>query len=265
MKVVIFCGGLGTRLREFSETIPKPLVNIGYRPIIWHLMKYYAHFGHKEFVLCQGYRGDMINDFFRNYDPYKSIDFVMKNGGKTLEPSISDIHDWTIQFAETGLHANIGERLYAVRDHLKDEEYFLANYADQLSDLPLDDYVSEFLASDAIAGFVAVRPSQSFHTVDFDGQNRVKGMGLITEGNVWINGGYMICRREIFDYIQPGEELVEKPFQRLISEGKLFAYKYEGFWKSMDTFKDKITFDRLHGIGDTPWTVWDDNQASPSK
>jgi len=256
MKVVIFCGGLGTRLREFSETTPKPLVTIGYRPILWHLMKYYAHYGHTRFIICLGYRGDMIKDFFLNYDRYHSTDFVLKNG-KAAECSVeSDVPDWTIQFAETGLHSNIGERLCAVRKYLGDDEVFLANYGDQLSNLPLDGYLDGFLASGAVAGFVSVHPSHSFHSVEAAEDGTVASLRSVAESDFWINGGYLALRREIFDYIEAGEELVEEPFQRLIAEQKLYTCKYHGFWKSMDTFKDKITYDRMNGIGDTPWEVW---------
>jgi glucose-1-phosphate cytidylyltransferase len=256
MKVVIFCGGLGTRLREFSDTIPKPLVNIGYRPILWHLMKYYAHFGHNEFILCLGYRGDLIKEFFRTYDPYKSLEFVMRKAGRELDPPESDIQDWTITFAETGLHSNIGQRLAAVRQHLAGDDVFLANYGDQLSDLPLNDYIRRFMTTGAIAGFVAVRPSHSFHSVEMTADGKVTALRAVTESNFRINGGYMVLRREAFDYLRPAEELVEQPFQRLIAEGKLYAHAYDGFWKSMDTFKDKITYDRMNGTGDRPWEVW---------
>jgi glucose-1-phosphate cytidylyltransferase len=256
MKVVIFCGGLGTRLREHSDTIPKPLVNIGYRPILWHLMKFYAHHGHRDFILCLGYRGDLIKDFFRNYDPYQSADFVMRQGGRAMEPPGSDIDDWSITFAETGLHSNIGQRLAAVRKYLGNDEMFLANYGDQLSDLPLPEYLAKFRASGATAGFVAVRPSQSFHTARFCADGIVERMGTVDDAEVWINGGYLALRREIFDYMEDGDELVEAPFQRLIAQRKLFAYRYTGFWKSMDTFKDKITYDRMHGQRQTPWEVW---------
>jgi glucose-1-phosphate cytidylyltransferase len=256
MKVVIFCGGLGTRLREHSDTIPKPLVPIGYRPILWHLMKFYAHYGHKDFILCLGYRGDLIKEYFRNYDPYQSADFVMRNGGRTLEPPGSDIDDWSITFAETGLHSNIGQRLCAARRYLGDEEVFLANYGDQLSDLPLPDYLGKFQASGAVAGFVAVRPSQSFHTARVASGGLVTAMDTVDDSDVWINGGYLVLRRAVFDYMREGDELVEAPFQRLIAQRKLFAYQYSGFWKSMDTFKDKITYDRMHGQGHTPWEVW---------
>jgi glucose-1-phosphate cytidylyltransferase len=256
MKVVLFCGGFGTRLREHSDTIPKPLVNIGYRPILWNLMKYYAHYGHNEFILCLGYRGDLIKEFFRNYDQSVSSNFVLSGGQAECEDTSSDVRDWKIRFVDTGLHSNIGMRLRAVRPYLQHDEMFLANYSDQLSDLPLDVYLEGFERSGATAGFVSVRPAQSYHVVATTDSGLVTGMFPAGKGDLWINGGYMALRNEVFDYLQEGEELVEEPFRRLIAQKRLFSYRYEGFWRSMDTFKDKITFDRMAGLGDTPWAVW---------
>src|SRR5512136_780682 len=137
MKVVLFCGGLGTRLRGLSDDIPKPMVRIGYRPILWHVMKYYAYYGHKEFILCLGYKADRIKDYFLNYNEYVSNDFTMTNGGKDIQLVKSDIQDWRITFVDTGLKSNIGQRLWAVRKYLEGEEMFLANYSDGLTDLNL--------------------------------------------------------------------------------------------------------------------------------
>jgi len=256
MKVVLFCGGLGTRLREHSDTIPKPLVNIGYRPIMLHLMKYYAHFGHKDFILCLGYRGDMIKEFFLKYNEAMSNDFVFNNGGRDIELLGRDMQDWRITFVETGLHSNIGQRLLAVKQHVENEEYFLANYSDGLSDLPLDSYIDRALKTKATASFLSVRTAQSFHAVHADEQGVVKSLGRVSDSEFWVNGGYFVLRNDIFRYINKGEELVEEPFQRLIQERKLFAYKYDGFWSPMDTFKDKITFDRMYARGKAPWEVW---------
>lgn len=256
MKVVLFCGGFGTRLREFSETIPKPLVDIGHRPVIWHLMKYYEHFGHKEFILCLGYRGHMIKEYFLKYDECLSNDFVMTAGGRSIELFNRDIEDWRITFVDTGLNANLGQRLMAVREHLAGEEVFLANYSDGLSSLPLAEHIERFRSSGAVASFVAVRPSQTFSRVSADATGRVTEIEYISGSDVWINGGFFVLSRAIFDYMAPGEELVEAPFQRLIAEGKLYAYKYEGFWAAIDTFKDKKRFDDMHAQGDTPWRLW---------
>jgi glucose-1-phosphate cytidylyltransferase len=162
MKVVLFCGGLGTRLREHSETIPKPLVSIGYRPIVWHLMRYYASFGHTEFILCLGYRGDAIREYFLHYNEAMSNDFTLSDGGKRIELHKSDLDDWRITFVDTGLHSNIGERLLSVRERLKDETMFLANYSDGLSDIPLDTMIAKFEQSEAVATFAAVSAASSF-------------------------------------------------------------------------------------------------------
>src|SRR5262245_14593887 len=167
MKVVLFCGGLGTRLREHSDTIPKPLVNVGIRPIIWHLMRYYAHYGHKDFVLALGYRGDLIRDYFRKYDEAVSNDFTMSEGGRKVQLHSSDIQDWSITFVDTGMHSNLGQRLLRVRKYLQDEPMFLANYSDGLSDLPLDQLIGDFeRRPQAVATFAAVRSWHSFHSVE---------------------------------------------------------------------------------------------------
>jgi glucose-1-phosphate cytidylyltransferase len=256
MKVVLFCGGLGTRLREHSDTIPKPLVNIGYRPIIWHLMRYYAHFGHKDFVLCLGYRGDLLREYFLNYNECVSNDFTLSEGGRKIDLHTSDIQDWRITFVDTGMHANIGQRLLRVRKHLAGEEMFLANYADGLTDLPLNDHIAEFRRRQAVASFVAVRTSQSFHCVHSDDDGLVRGFGQLTDSEFWINAGFFCLRNEIFDHIEEGDELVEKPFQRLIKAEKLLVTRYKGYWQQMDTFKDKITYDRMDAKGNCPWKVW---------
>ena len=256
MKVVLFCGGLGTRLREHSDTIPKPLVPLGYRPILWHLMKYYAHFGHKDFILCLGYRGDQIREYFLNYDERLSTDFVWSDGGATTELLGDDISDWKITFVETGLHSNIGQRLLAVRQYLEDEELFLANYADGLSDLRLDQHIKMLKESDAIASFCAVRTWHSFHAVHSDDSGLVTEFGQLNDSDFWINGGYFVLRREIFNYIEPGDELVEAPFERLIKAKKLLCQKHSGFWRAMDTLKDKIEFDRAYASGHAPWEFW---------
>jgi glucose-1-phosphate cytidylyltransferase len=260
VKVVLFCGGLGTRLREHSDTIPKPLVNIGVRPILWHLMRYYAHYGHKDFVLCLGYRGDMVKEFFLNYREEMSNDFVLSEGGRRTDLLSTDIHDWKITFVDTGLHANIGQRLMKVRRFVEDEGVFLANYADGLSDLPLDEHIERFLSSDVVASFAGVNTAQSFHAIQADDDGYVTRIGSIGASGFWINGGFFVLRPEIFDYMEEGDELVEKPFQRLLAQRKLLVYRYPGFWQSMDTLKDKINFDRMEARGHCPWAVWNNKQ-----
>jgi glucose-1-phosphate cytidylyltransferase len=256
MKVVLFCGGLGTRLREYSETIPKPMVEIGYRPIIWYLMKYYASYGHKDFILCLGYKGDYIKNYFLNYDECISNDFVLSNGGRDVKLLNSDIEDWTITFADTGLNSNIGQRLKAVEKCLEGETTFMANYSDALTDLYLPDYLDFFKKQDKVASFLSVRLSQSLHVVSIGKESQVTGIQPIRQSGLWANGGFFIFNREIFDYIHEGEELVQEPFCRLIDKNQLVTYPYEGFWACMDTFKEKQMFDDLYTAGNTPWAVW---------
>lgn len=259
MKVVLFCGGLGTRLREHSDTIPKPLVTIGYRPILWHLMRYYAHFGHKDFILCLGYRGDLIREYFLRYEETMTNDFTLSGLGedrKRIDVHTRDMEGWRITFVNTGLHSNIGQRLLRARKYLKGERAFLANYADGLSDLPLDRLIDDFERRDVIAHFASVRSAQSFHAVHADADGSVTRMGLMPEQELWINGGYFVLRQEIFDYIEEGEELVAQPFARLMAQRKLATFQWGGFWQSMDTLKDKITFDRMEARGECPWMRW---------
>jgi len=266
MKVVLFCGGLGMRLRDYSETLPKPMVPIGYRPILWHVMKYYAHFGHKDFILCLGYRADSVKNYFLNYNECVSNDFVLSAGGKNLELYNSDIQDWRITFADTGVESNIGQRLKAVEKYLDGEEEFLANYSDGLTDLNLPEQLDHFHKHDKVASFLAVRPSLSYHMVSIqEGEgNLVSGIRAINNGSVRINGGFFIFKTKIFDYIREREELVNGPFLRLIDEQQLIGYPYDGYWASMDTFKDKQELDGQWGTGLAPWEVWKNNRQKKS-
>lgn len=256
MKVVLFCGGLGMRLREYSEHIPKPMVNIGYRPILWNVMRYYAHYGHKEFILCLGYKGDVIKNYFINYNEAISNDFILTGSNGNLKLLNSDIHDWKITFADTGLDANVGQRLKAVEKYIGDDEYFLANYSDGLSDLPLNRVIDHALSRNKIASFVSVKPSQTFHVVKIENSEEVKNLQHVAHAGILINGGYFTFKRDIFNYIQDGEELVCEPFARLIQLNELVTYVYDGFFLSMDTFKDKQNLDDLYANGNAPWEVW---------
>ena len=256
MKVVLFCGGLGTRLRDYSDEIPKPMVEIGYRPILWHIMKYYAHFGHKDFILCLGYKGDYIKNYFLNYDECVSNDFVMTEGGRDIHLLASDIDDWKITFVDTGPSASIGERLKQVEQHVGDDEIFMANYSDGLTDLWLPDQIDRFAASNAVAGFLAVHSPQSFHVARLSESGHVQQINPLSESGHWINGGFFIFRREMFSYMRDGEDIVYEPFQRLIAEQRLVAHPYQGFWMPMDTFKEKQALDQLYSTGRAPWELW---------
>lgn len=263
MKVVLFCGGQGTRLRDYSEAIPKPMVRVGDRPILWHVMKYYAHFGHKDFILCLGYKGESIKNYFLDYDEAISNDFVLSEGGSDIHLLNSDIHDWKITFVGTGVNASIGERLKAVEKHLEGEEMFLANYSDGLTNLHLPGYVDFFQKSGKIASFVAVHSTQSFHVVSVEDDGMVSEITPMSDSHVWINGGYFVFRKEIFDYLKEGEDLVFEPYDRLMALKKLIAYRYDGFWAAMDTFKDRQLLEDLVVSGQAPWELWKSPEGRP--
>jgi glucose-1-phosphate cytidylyltransferase len=256
MKVVIFCGGQGIRLRDYAETIPKPMVPIGLRPVLWHVMRYYAHFGHRDFILCLGYRADAIKEYFLRYNEALSNDFVLSDGGRSVELLAQDISDWRITFADTGMQATIAQRLKAIRSHLEGEDVFLANYGDVLTDAPLNEFVDRFRASDRTAAFLAVRPSYTFHVVRMGKGDVVAGLANVRESDLWINGGHFMFRQDIFDEIRDGEELVEEPFARLIGRRRLAAYQYEGFWAPMDTLKEAQLLQALYESGVPPWARW---------
>jgi glucose-1-phosphate cytidylyltransferase len=256
MKVAILCGGQGTRLREETEVRPKPMVEIGGRPILWHIMKIYAEHGLNDFVLCLGYKAEVIKHFFLTYNEALANDFVLSEGGAKVHLLKTDIHNWNITFVDTGLHANLGQRLRAVREHLQDEEMFLASYGDTVTDAHLPTMIERAQDAGVTASFLAARPNYSFHVVDMDDDGYAAGMSDVTKSDVWINGGFFVMRQSIFDWMKPGEELVQEPFQRLAAAGKLLAYPHDGFWACMDTFKDKQILDDIYTRGQVNWEVW---------
>lgn len=262
MKVVLFCGGMGLRLRDYSEKIPKPMVPIGYRPILWHIMKYYAHFGHKDFILALGYKADVIKDYFLRYDECVSNDFVLSAGGKSIELLDSDINDWRITFVDTGVPSGIGRRLKLVEPYLGNEEVFLANYADNLTDCPLPAVCDQFLESNQVCTFVAARPRLSFHVLEMNGGAAVTGIHPMKTAGLWINGGYFVFQRRIFEYLDGGDDLVSDAFPSLIKDGQINAYRHEGFWASMETYKDRQELEDLYVSGEAPWAVWTPDKAA---
>lgn len=256
MKVVLFCGGLGLRMRSGpSDDLPKPMAPVGPRPLIWHLMRYYAHFGHTEFILCLGYGAHHIKNYFLDYRETESNDFVLSNGSVRLLDT--DIADWTITFVQTGIESAIGERLRRVRTHLDGDEMFLANYADVLTDAPLDTMVDRFTASDAVASMMVVPPQSSFHCVEVDDAGTVSGITPVAEMPLWSNAGFFVLRKEIFDHIPPGGDLVADGCVALAKQGRLLAYPYRGFWRPTDTVKERFALNDAYDHGDRPWMLWD--------
>lgn len=255
MKVVLFCGGYGMRMRNSpTDDLPKPMQMVGPRPLLWHIMRYYAHYGHKDFILCLGHGAWHIKDYFLNYHEAASNDFVMRDGD--VELLQSDIKDWSITFVDTGLESAIGERLRRVREHIGSDEYFLANYADGLTDAPLDDMVETFVDSGADASMMLVRPPHSFHCVDSSEAGEVKDILPVADLSIWINGGYFVLSQDVFDLIPPGGDLLSDAFATLSGQGRLFGYKYEGFWKPADTLKERAELDAAYHRGDRPWMPW---------
>jgi glucose-1-phosphate cytidylyltransferase len=255
MKTVLFCGGLGTRIRDVSEIIPKPMIPIGDKPILWHLMHYYSQYGHRDFVLCLGHKANVIKEFFLKYRQQTYADCLVWGFGDKVEILGDAQQDWRIAMIDTGVWRNIGERLWAVREHVADEEMFLANYSDGLCDVKLPAMIEAFRTSRMVACFIAVRPSFSLHLVDMQSGGKVERIRASEHANLWINGGFFIFRPEVFDYMREGEELVETPFRRLIEADRLMAFKHEGFWRPMDTLKDKQVLEDLVEKGTMPWRV----------
>jgi glucose-1-phosphate cytidylyltransferase len=258
VKVVLFCGGLGMRMRESATSVvPKPMGMVGERPLLWHVMRYYAHFGHTDFILCLGYGAAAIKEYFLNYDETRSNDFVLENGARDVKLFSTDISDWRITFVNTGLNSAIGERLRRVRHHVAGEAIFMANYADVLTNAPLPDMISRFEASSAVAGLLAVPPQSSHHVVDIDGGGLITQVTPMRDLRQWENGGYFILRPEIFDYLHEGEDLVEDALMRLVPQRRLLAYPYKGYWSPADTVKERAHLEDMYHKGTCPWMVWD--------
>jgi glucose-1-phosphate cytidylyltransferase len=262
MKVVIPCGGRGTRLREETEFRPKPMVPIGSQPILWHIMKYYAHFGHTEFVLCLGYKGEMIKDYFRNYLWNRSD--VTLCLGRDPQVRIHDRHaeeNWTVTLADTGLDSMTAYRIRAIRRYLAPGEPFLLTYGDGLSDIDLDAALASHRRAGKLCTLTAVHPAGRFGTlyIDEDG-----GISTFQEKPAleaaFVNGGYMVCEPGVLDYLpdDPSVMFERDPIERLVQDGQLHAYKHEGWWQPMDTYQEQQLLNRWWAEGKAPWKRWAD-------
>ncbi|HEU4943499.1 MAG TPA: sugar phosphate nucleotidyltransferase [Gaiellaceae bacterium] len=240
MKVVLFCGGLGLRLRGVTGVVPKPMVPVGGRPLLWHIMKYYAHFGHRDFLLCVGHQADVIRRYFGR-DEFRA-------------------EGWRVTFVDTPVDASIGERFFAVREHVGDG-VFLANYGDTVTDVALPTLIDAHRASGKVASLLSVRPNYTFNVVTTDGSDLVAGFQDIAESGIRINGGYFVFEPRVFDYLEAGEDLPEM-FHRLIAAGELVSYAYDGFWAPMDTLKDKERLEELVSNGGSVWQVWEPAAAA---
>ena len=255
MKVVIFCGGLGVRMGAETEQIPKPLIAIGGRPILWHIMQYYSSWGHREFILCLGHKGEVIKNYFLNYNEAVFNDFVLEHNGDgpRVELMTHDVSDWRITFVDTGVKATIGERLRKVGPYLGEEDVFLATYGDGVTDAPLDDMIDVFRERGKTALMLSVRPEYYAHMLVADEAGYVTDVENLSRSSVRINGGFFVFKREIVDLIDPGEDLVVEVFRRLIDRRELIAYSYNGFFGPMDTIKDRQRLETLNETGSPPW------------
>ena len=265
MKVVLFAGGLGMRMRDGISSGPKPMAMIGDRPLMWHVMRYYAHYGHTDFVLCLGYGASYVKDFFLNYDETRSNDFVLEGGDRQVKLFRTDISEWRITFVDTGLNSAIGERLRRVRRFVEDEPMFLANYADVFTDAPLPDMVERLSASNAVASLLAVPPQSSHHVVDVAEDGLITQVTPVRDLRQWENGGYFVLRPEIFEYLNEGEDLVEDALPRLIAQRRVLAYPYKGYWSPADTVKERAQLEEMYHRGQCPWMVWDPERSGSAR
>jgi glucose-1-phosphate cytidylyltransferase len=255
VKVVLFCGGYGMRMRDGASDLPKPMHPVGPRPLIWHVMRYYAHFGHKDFVLCLGYGAHHIKNYFLNYDETESNDFVLHQG--EVELMGSDIQDWNITFVHTGLDSPIGERLRRVKALVQDDEMFHANYADVLTDAPLDTMVSQFTRSAAVGQLMAVPPQSAFHCVDVSDDGTLDSITTLQEMPLWENGGYLMFRPEVFDFLEKDCDLIGDVCAPLARKGRMSAYRHRGFWQPADTVKERNALEAAYQGGTRPWMLWE--------
>lgn len=257
MKVVILCGGLGTRLREETEYRPKPMVPIGGRPIVWHIMKTYAAYGHKEFILCLGYKGDIIKDYFRNYK-WNTSDVTLRLGPspKITYHTQHDEEDWTVTLLETGLETQTGGRLKRALAHV-DGDTFLFTYGDGVANPDINATIEFHKHHGAIATMTAVQPSGRFGEIAIDGQTVTHFHEKPERESAFINGGYFVMNKSVGNYLAGDDCILEKqPLEQLTKAGQLKAYRHLGFWQCMDTYREYELLNKMWASGQAPWKIW---------
>jgi glucose-1-phosphate cytidylyltransferase len=258
MKVIILCGGIGTRLREETEFHPKPLVDIGGRPILWHIMKLYAHHGFRDFVLCLGYRGNMIKEYFLNYEAMNN-DFTICLGRQnhiTYHGAHKE-QDFHVTLAETGLETMTGGRVKRVEKYI-DDDTFMVTYGDGVADLDVRALVNFHHAHDRLATVTTVRPISRFGILDVDDGGRVLSFAEKPQLDGWATAGFFVFNRRVFDYLSGNDCVLERePLERLAHEGQLMAYRHTGFFYAMDTFREYKYLNELWASGEAPWKVWE--------
>ncbi|MEK6974141.1 MAG: glucose-1-phosphate cytidylyltransferase [Nanoarchaeota archaeon] len=257
MKTVILCGGQGTRLREHTEFVPKPLVHVGNMPILWHIMKIYSHFGHKDFVLCLGYKGHEIKNFFMTYDLLKH-DFTLNLANRDSTHFYHNNHlleDWKITFVETGLETNTGGRIKQVEKYIDDDNFFMT-YGDGLANININELYKFHLNHKKIATLTSIQPMSRFGIVTFDDKGIITSFKEKPKLDGWINGGFFVLKKDVFDYIGENDVFEQDPLIKLAKDKELMSYPHNGFWECMDTHRDYEMLNKIWNSGNAFWKVW---------
>jgi glucose-1-phosphate cytidylyltransferase len=260
MKVVILAGGFGTRLSEETDIKPKPMVEIGGKPILWHIMKIYSHYGFNEFIICLGYKGYIIKEYFANYFLHQT-DVTIDIKNNRIQYNFSKAESWIVSLVDTGLNTMTGGRIFRIRDYIENTT-FLLTYGDGVGDINIKELVDFHVKNGKYATVTAVQPSGRFGAISLNEKNLVNNFQEKPKGdNVWINGGFFVLEPDVFKYIKDDETIWEKdPLEQLSKDKQLVAYKHHGFWKPMDTLRDKRELENLWNTGNAPWKIWRDDK-----
>jgi glucose-1-phosphate cytidylyltransferase len=259
MKTVILCGGYGTRIRDVADNIPKPMIPVGGLPILWHIMKYYSMFNYNEFVLCLGYKSQVIKDFFLNYGA-STRDFTLRLGKESSIAYHTDFEEsnWTITLSETGQDTFTGGRVNRIKKYVEKENCFMLTYGDGVGDINIDALIKFHKSHGKTITLTGVRPPGRFGELELDGA-QVTGFNEKPQATGGlINGGYFVCNKNIFDFMEGDDSLVfeQEPMKRLVEAGELMVYQHDGFWQPMDTYRDYSLLNKLHDQGTAPWKIW---------
>lgn len=260
MKTVILCGGQGTRIRDVADNIPKPMIPVGGYPILWHIMKYYSCWGHTDFLLCLGYRGQVIKDFFLNYLAHTS-DFTISLGqnSRITYHNSHDESDWNVTLAETGLNTMTGGRVRKINRYLDNEDEFMLTYGDGVGNIDIKQLLEFHRSHGKVLTVTGVRPPGRFGELNYDTP------GLVTEFNEKpqasggrISGGFFVCSKRLFDYLDDRDDLVleQEPMRRLVADRQMMVYEHDGFWQPMDTYRDYSLLNGMYENREAPWLIW---------
>lgn len=257
MKAVILAGGFGSRLSEATHSIPKPMVEIGGKPILWHIMKIYSHYGINEFIICCGYKQYVIKEYFANYFRHNS-DLTVNLADNSIEIHNQHAENWKVTLIDTGLHTMTGGRVKRIQPYVGNDR-FLLTYGDGVADIDIEDTVRFHEKNNATLTITAYRPVGKFGVLDIDNSDNKVHSFLEkpeSEGN-WINAGFFVCEPEVFDFLEDDNTIFERdPMEKIAATGKMFAYKHRGFWKPMDTLRDNVELNEMYEKGNAPWKIW---------